>query len=97
MLIKLIFGSKDGASIGYFPSDFKRSAKSVQVLNQSIRKNQIRTTFDPNLRPQLWASQEEMITTINDLASHAEIVLPGINEGEILMGSREPEAIADFI
>lgn len=37
-----------------------------------------------------------MITTINGLASHAEIVLPGINEGEILMGSREPEAIADF-
>ena len=37
-----------------------------------------------------------MVETINDLASHAEIVLPGINEGEILMGSRDPEAIADF-
>ncbi|MFR8086293.1 MAG: PfkB family carbohydrate kinase, partial [Leuconostoc gelidum] len=56
----------------------------------------IQTTFDPNLRPALWESQAVMIETINDLAKYGEIVLPGINEGEILMGSRDPEKIADF-
>ena len=81
---------------GIFPAISKEAQKAFRYLINLLEKNQIRTTFDPNLRPQLWASQEEMITTINDLASHAEIVLPGINEGEILMGSREPEAIADF-
>jgi 2-dehydro-3-deoxygluconokinase len=37
-----------------------------------------------------------MVATINELAAHADIILPGINEGEILMGSRNPEDIADF-
>ena len=37
-----------------------------------------------------------MIETINDLAKYGEIVLPGIDEGEILIGSRDPETIADF-
>lgn len=56
----------------------------------------IRTTFDPNLRPQLWSSKEKMVSTINELASQANIILPGVNEGEILMGSRDPEKIADY-
>jgi 2-dehydro-3-deoxygluconokinase len=34
-------------------------------------------SFDPNLRPALWPSQAEMAETLNDLASHADIVMPG--------------------
>lgn len=37
-----------------------------------------------------------MIRTINDLAKQSQIILPGINEGEILTGSSEPEKIANF-
>ena len=81
---------------GIFPAISAEAQEAFRYLIHLLEKNNIRTTFDPNLRPQLWASQEEMVETINDLASHAEIVLPGINEGEILMGSRDPEAIADF-
>ncbi|MGO2256131.1 MAG: PfkB family carbohydrate kinase, partial [Lactococcus cremoris] len=44
----------------------------------------------------LWDNQEKMIRTINDLAKRSQIILPGINEGEILTGSSEPEKIADF-
>ncbi len=53
-------------------------------------------SFDPNLRPSLWASREAMREAINALAAKADWVLPGIDEGEILTGSREPEVIADF-
>ena len=53
-------------------------------------------SFDPNLRPSLWESDEAMIRTINDLASKADIVLPGTGEGKILMGSDNPETIARF-
>ncbi|PWG68232.1 2-dehydro-3-deoxygluconokinase, partial [Enterobacter mori] len=53
-------------------------------------------TFDPNLRPQLWDSEKQMCETINDLAKHADIILPGINEGKVLIGSDDPEVIADF-
>lgn len=60
------------------------------------RKNSVRISFDTNLRPALWKSQQEMIDVINDLACKCDIVLPGISEGKILTGSDDPEAIADF-
>lgn len=53
-------------------------------------------SFDPNLRPSLWPSTAEMVATLNDLAAQADVVLPGVAEGEVLTGSRQPEAIADF-
>lgn len=81
---------------GIFPAISEEALDAFRHLITLLEKNHVRTTFDPNLRPQLWSSQEKMVETINDLASHAEIVLPGINEGEILVGSRDPETIADF-
>lgn len=81
---------------GIFPAISKEALAGFRYLVQLLKEHQIRTTFDPNLRPQLWESQATMVETINELASHAEIILPGINEGEILMGSRDPETIADF-
>lgn len=53
-------------------------------------------SFDPNLRPTLWSSREAMVAGINALAAKADWVLPGIEEGKILMGSDDPEAIARF-
>jgi len=52
--------------------------------------------FDPNLRPTLWPSRETMRETINDLAAHADWVLPGIEEGKLLTGHDRPESIARF-
>lgn len=52
--------------------------------------------FDPNLRPSLWPSREAMRETINDLAAHADWVLPGIDEGRLLTGHQAPQAIARF-
>lgn len=53
-------------------------------------------SFDPNLRPTLWSSREAMVAGINALAAKADWVLPGIEEGKILMGSDDPVAIARF-
>ena len=53
-------------------------------------------SFDPNLRPVLWSSEQEMAAQLNKLAFRADWVLPGIKEGLILTGYRQPEAIADF-
>jgi 2-dehydro-3-deoxygluconokinase len=53
-------------------------------------------SFDPNLRPSLWKSREEMVETINAFAAQADVVLPGLAEGEILTGASEPRTIADF-
>ena len=53
-------------------------------------------SFDPNLRPGLWRSEDEMVGVINRIAEKADIVLPGIKEGKILTGLSEAEEIADF-
>ena len=60
---------------------------------ERARENAMIVTFDPNLRPTLWESKSVMIRTINDLASRADIVLPGTGEGKVLMGSEDPKEI----
>ena len=70
-------------------------AAAAKLMDTAKAKG-IRVSFDPNLRPALWPDKQEMVRVINALAARADIVLPGISEGEILMGSRDPEAIADF-
>jgi 2-dehydro-3-deoxygluconokinase len=61
-----------------------------------MKKNGKKVSFDPNLRPSLWATQEEMVKEINEAAFQADYVLPGIAEGEILTGFKEPREIASF-
>ncbi|MDT2857501.1 sugar kinase [Lactococcus lactis] len=81
---------------GIFPALSETSLKTFQAFNQKLNEADILTIFDPNLRPVLWDNQEKMIRIINALAKQSQIILPGINEGEILTGSSEPEKIADF-
>ncbi len=53
-------------------------------------------SFDPNLRPTLWASPAVMRDAINDLAARAHWVLPGLEEGRFLTGETSAEGIARF-
>lgn len=81
---------------GIFPALSESSRKASYKLIELAKENNIRITFDPNLRLPLWKSKEEMIKTINDIAFKSDIVMPGISEGLILTGSDKPEEIADF-
>lgn len=80
---------------GIFPGISDTAEETFRALFKRLNENNILTTFDPNLRP-LWKSHDYMVKTINELAGYADIVLPGVEEGKILMGSDDPEAIADF-
>ena len=53
-------------------------------------------SFDPNLRPRLWPSQQEMIACMNQLAATADLVMPGLSEGQLLSGRQSAADIADF-
>ena len=81
---------------GIPPALSKSCRKATYRLIERAREKNMLISFDPNLRPTLWESQEVMIQTINDIASKADIVLPGTAEGKILMGSDKPEEIAEF-
>ena len=75
------------------------SAGSFEVSRQTMRlmREAGRTvSFDTNLRPTLWASTQAMREGIHELAALADWVLPGIEEGRLLTGEHQPEAIARF-
>lgn len=78
------------------------AAVSDTTLPTALRTLEIMRTagrsisFDPNLRPTLWASPERMRECINDLAGRADWVLPGMEEGRLLTGEHTPEGVAAF-
>ncbi|MBA4493186.1 sugar kinase [Paenactinomyces guangxiensis] len=79
------------------PPALSRTACAFAQHALSVMKAAGKTiSFDPNLRPQLWSSREEMIRIIQSLAVQADWVLPGISEGEILTGYSQPRDIAAF-
>ncbi|MBD1554189.1 sugar kinase [Pseudomonas typographi] len=62
----------------------------------SMRQRGRSVSFDPNLRPSLWPSEQVMIDSVNALAAKAHWVLPGLAEGRLLTGQHEPADIAAF-
>ena len=81
---------------GVLPAISATCLATTKRLMERARIAGIPLTFDPNLRPTLWGCNELMIRETNILASMADLVLPGIEEGLILTGSNDPAAIADF-
>lgn len=90
----------DGVSLvhvtGIPPALSLSCREATYRLMERAKENNCYITFDPNLRPALWESEEVMIKVINELASKCDLILPGISEGLILTGSSESEKIADF-
>lgn len=74
------------------PSNMEFAFRAMDEMRAAGRK----ISFDPNLRPALWRSRDEMIAGINRLAAKADWVLPGIAEGTMLTGRDTPEGVARF-
>ena len=66
----------------------------VQALVQQARAAGVAVSFDPNLRPRLWASQSAMVAGLNAWAAQADLVMPGLAEGQLLTGQTTPQDIA---
>lgn len=65
-------------------------------LVERAKENHVYVSFDPNLRPSLWKSEEVMAKTLCQIACLCDMVMPGISEGKILTGYGRPEEIADY-
>jgi dehydrogluconokinase len=81
---------------GVFPAISPTSLEAACVTLDVMRAAGRSISFDPNLRPTLWASPEAMRHWINHLAARADWVLPGRDEGHFLTGESSPEGIARF-
>ncbi|PFP24677.1 2-dehydro-3-deoxygluconokinase [Bacillus sp. AFS073361] len=68
----------------------------VYELLKVARERGVQISYDPNLRPGLWADKQEMVRVINDLACRSDIVLPGIEEGKMLTGKEDVHEIAAY-
>jgi dehydrogluconokinase len=79
------------------PPALSASAREMSLeLMTRMRDAGRSVSFDPNLRPSLWATEQLMITEINRLAALAHWVLPGLSEGRLLTGFDDPADIAAF-
>jgi 2-dehydro-3-deoxygluconokinase len=67
-----------------------------EYLQLKYKKAGTTISFDPNLRPVLWQSEEQMISCMNEFAFRSDWFFPGIVEGTILTGYSQKEDIADF-
>lgn len=74
------------------PTTLPAARRTMDLMRAAGRS----VSFDPNLRPTLWATPELMREGINDLATRAQWVLPGLEEGRFLTGESTPEGIARF-
>lgn len=79
---------------GVFPALSASTLALAQRTMAVMRAAGRSVSFDPNLRPTLWASPEVMRRELNRLAALADWVLPGLEEGRFLTGERTPAAIA---
>lgn len=80
---------------GILPALSQSTLDASFYFVQKAKENGLIISFDPNLRPQLWSDRETMVSVINRIAEQADYFLPGVKEGEILMGSRDPKMIAE--
>jgi len=63
-----------------------------RALNYA-KQNDLRISFDPNLRLKLWSSIEKMKKVMLNIIPQVDVLLPGVEEGEILLGLDDPEEI----
>lgn len=81
---------------GVFPGVSAGCRAAAQAAFEVMRAAGRSISFDPNLRPALWSSPEEMRLVVNQFAFQADWVLPGLEEGRFLTGLHTPQEIAGF-
>ena len=81
---------------GIPPALSDQAREATYALMRRARAEGIFVTFDPNLRPALWESEEAMISTLNELASLADLVLPGMSECRLLAKAETVQEAAGF-
>src|SRR5699024_6531630 len=66
-----------------------------QAIKLAKKDSKKCVVFDPNIRLKLW-SEEESQKELVDIAKDCDIVMPGLDEGQLLTGKEKPEEVASF-
>jgi 2-dehydro-3-deoxygluconokinase len=73
---------------GIFPMLSAECQETVFAAIEIAKKKGLLISFDPNIRKQLWKGEESR-SMLLEIAQKADIILPGIQEAELLVGSLE--------
>jgi 2-dehydro-3-deoxygluconokinase len=79
---------------GITPALSKGCRETVFKAIEIAKANNVLVSFDPNIRLKLW-TKEEAVPVLLEIAKQADIIFPGIDEGEMLLGLTKPENIAE--
>lgn len=70
--------------------------KAVLEAINIAKRNSMTIVFDPNLRLKLW-SEERAKDVLCEIASYADVILPGLDEGQFMTGKTEVEDVANSL
>lgn len=72
------------------------STSCYETIMEAIKiakRNKVTVVYDPNLRKKIW-SEETARRVLLEIAEYADIVLPGVAEGDFMFGEKDPQKIA---
>lgn len=69
---------------------------AAEEMIKRARENGMTVSFDPNIRPSLWKSKQDMIEVINSIGIQCDYILPGMGEAQLLTGAVSPEAAGAY-
>ena len=80
---------------GITPALSKSAKEAVYRAIEIAKKNGVLVSFDPNIRLKLW-SIEEAKKVLVDIANKADIIMPGLDEAEMLLGLTDKDEVCDY-
>lgn len=81
---------------GITPALSASSREAVFHAMDLARKHNVKIVFDPNIRLKLWSEQEAK-GVLREMAEKADVILPGLDEGELITGKTTPQEIAEAL
>ena len=81
---------------GITPALSDSALATVMEAIEIAKRNGTIVVFDPNLRLKLW-SAEQARKTFNEIATKADVILPGLDEGQLMTGETDVEAVAQAL
>lgn len=81
---------------GITPALSESCKETVEHAFEIARRHNQIVSFDPNIRLKLW-TVDEASSVLRHFISKSDIVLPGLDEGELLYNEADPERLAEKI
>lgn len=80
---------------GITPALSKTAREAFLKVLKIAAKHNIKISFDPNIRRKLWQDEKKMKSELLEIIKKTDIILPGIEEAEILLGTKNPQKAAE--